>query len=300
MNMLITLAFIIGSISFPIKCKNPTPVKVDKKICISEAKTASHVYTKDKGVDTLHYDGENDNNAVGLTAGGTFYAGVRFTPSADDTLRSIIFFHSDKVSQSGTIYIYGPGTDTTYGTELTNQDFTTVVDSSWERINLVSPIAVTSGTDFWAVIKFTHGAGEFPIGIDAGPMVVNRGGFISLDAIEWSQLTVAAGADVNFNIRAILGDPVAVEEKESNSKGFKISCSANPVNTRGSISYTVPNKMNVNIKLFDITGKLVQTLESRTLEKGTYEKTVNVGTGAYFCYVQAGNYKTTKKLIFVK
>lgn len=304
MNMLIPLAFfIMGSLSTSIECNSSIPLSIDKKVYINsvvkEANVDSYSYVKNETADTLHYDGDNSNQSVGLSIAGTFYAGVRFTPSNNDTLRSIIFFHSDKVSQKGTLYIYGTGTDTTPGIKLITQNYITVVDSNWERINLSSPVAVTSGTDFWAVIKITHAAGERPIGVDAGPMVVNRGGFVSTDGASWFQLAVVP-LNCNFNIRAILGAPPVVEETEI-SQGFKISCSTNPIKNNGSIFYMVPNKMNVNIKLYEITGKLAQTLENRVLDKGTYEKTVIVGTtGIYFCCAEAGNYRKVTKMIVVK
>lgn len=536
-----------------------------------------------QGEDTLKYDG-NNNNGIGLTSGGTFYGGVRFTPLAPCSLIAAIFYRSQSGTQNGTFYICGAGTDTTPGTKLDSMPFT-ATQTGWLREDLNSPQQFNANQDFWIVIKITNAAGEYPLGVDAGPMIRNRGGFISMDGNAWSQLKdVSSSLDYNWNIRAIVhrlpyahdvsteevtiptgvkvgtsyipsayvknmgsnsetfdveckiknssntevygdtqtvsnlttgtiqevqfanwipatysdtftitvktllstdeciqndtlsksgiqsyeegeiayddfkgekywvvnnpngandafgvyftpefsppfyvikgkvyaqggtsggkfeymglfpGDELApnlsspyqkvdsvsipaganwtvvpfdtsmtkiiaagklwlvvkflqgatgpsvggdgtppadnqsrwsndlagwhpctavdtvthdtttydfmmrivhnlsgaVEENASINKNFIVSYSTNPVRNRAVISYTVSNKMNVSIKLFDITGRLVQTLENRVLDKGTYEKTATAGTGVYFCYVEAGNYKTTKKLIFVR
>lgn len=96
---------------------------------------------------------------------------------------------------------------------------------------------------------------------------------------------------------------VGTEENKNKYNNFTVSYFSNPVRGNVPIAYAVPYKMNVSIKLYDMTGRLVQTLEDGILEKGSYKRTVNVekiSAGVYFCRVQAGNYKETKKLVLMR
>jgi len=59
-----------------------------------------------------------------------------------------------------------------------------------------------SGTDFWLGVQVTHAAGQYPVGVDAGPGVAERGGFINYDGT-WTELRTV-GLNFNWNIRAIV------------------------------------------------------------------------------------------------
>ncbi|MDD2890047.1 MAG: T9SS type A sorting domain-containing protein [bacterium] len=274
---------------------NSSNLTNEKNVYIMSAKAAME--------DTLHYDG-NQLSSLGLYEASSdtyyvFYTGVRFTPMAAESLIAVSFFFFTGTHNDVTLYIYGNGNTTTPGTELANKNFTvTSGDSTWNRIDLTTPIFCDAETDFWAVIK-SQGA----IGLDAGPIAADRGGFLSQDGgSTWEQLSTYS-FNKNWNIRAILRNYTAIEENKPLKNDFAISYSNNPIKTNFSVSYSVPNTMNVKINLFDLTGRLVQTLEDRTLGNGTYTKTIStesLGTGIYFCNVEAGNFRGTKKVVVVK
>ncbi len=82
----------------------------------------------------------------------------------------------------------------------------------------------------------------------------------------------------------------------------------NPFNPSTTIEYTLPNSGNVELKIFDINGKLVRTLENSFKETG-YHKTVwdskneagqTVSSGAYIYQVRTGATAISKKMIFIK
>jgi hypothetical protein len=156
--------------------------------------------TTDGPEETLHYDGPNDD-ALGLTRGGTFFCAARFTPSLPCSLKAIVFYHSDP-SRNGMAFVYGPGTDTTPGAILDSAAYPGST-TGWLRVNLAAPRYLTSDADFWVSVRCTHDSDFFPMGIDAGPMVPNRGGFFSANGAMWVQMT-RLGMDVNANIRAVI------------------------------------------------------------------------------------------------
>ena len=77
----------------------------------------------------------------------------------------------------------------------------------------------------------------------------------------------------------------------------------NPFNPTTSISFTIPSKSFVSLKIYDLIGKEVATLVSEVLPEGNYSKqwiAFNIPSAIYFYRLQVGEYTETKKLILLK
>ncbi|MBN1352719.1 T9SS type A sorting domain-containing protein [candidate division KSB1 bacterium] len=82
----------------------------------------------------------------------------------------------------------------------------------------------------------------------------------------------------------------------------------NPFNLRTVIRYNVPISGEVKITIFNIAGEVVKTLVSGWQAAGDYQIRWNgrnnfeqhVSSGVYICYMQAGAYSATQKLILSK
>ena len=175
---------------------NPNPTKVAPTLTIMEPTDDSRVE------DTIKYDGPNAANGIGLTAGGTFYGAVRFTPVDPCSLKSAIFYLYGTVSAPGYVYIHGPGTATAPGPKLDSVPYTGAV-GIWNRVNFTSNLFLPSGTDFWLNLRLTHVAGQYPFGVDAGPSVTPARSFVSTDGSTYSSLA-SLGLNYNWNLRAIV------------------------------------------------------------------------------------------------
>ncbi len=175
------------------------------RLAFSKTKTAGGNTSTDKGRDgfVLNYDGENVD-AIGLTAGGTFYISARFpasmvSPFEGATITSVDVYINDLPSVA-TLKIWGPGTTTTPG-ELLHEQALTPNPYAWNTITLDTPL-VLDGDDIWVGFNYTHDAGYFVAGIDGGPVNPN-GDFLSQDGIVWERLS-SYGFGSNWNIRANL------------------------------------------------------------------------------------------------
>jgi hypothetical protein len=172
----------------------------------SNLQHVSHIaktYGTDQSEDTLHWDSGQTYTGIGLTSGGTYIAAARFTPTMSCSLKAVVFLHFSQTSHSGNIRVYGPGTNVTPGPEVASTAYT-APDSNWLRVDFASPVFLSGGVDFWTGVEITHAAGEYPIGADFGPMVQDRGGFVTMDGgATWIQLN-SAGLDYNWNIWAIV------------------------------------------------------------------------------------------------
>lgn len=77
----------------------------------------------------------------------------------------------------------------------------------------------------------------------------------------------------------------------------------NPFNPTTIISYALPKKSHVIIKVYDIIGNEVETLVNKTQAAGYYSKIFiarNLSSGIYFYTINSEDYITTKKMILLK
>lgn len=149
----------------------------------------------------LNYDGPNFD-AIGLTAGGTFYVAARFPSSMVGQYIGYCFesvdVYTNDLPLNMVLKIWGAGTSTTPGPLLYEQTYNPSAQS-WNTISL-SENVMLDGSDVWVGYSVTNAAGLYPAGVDAGPANPN-GDWISLDGIAWEHLA-GYGLNHNFNIRA--------------------------------------------------------------------------------------------------
>ncbi|MFC2084463.1 T9SS type A sorting domain-containing protein [Bacteroidota bacterium] len=100
------------------------------------------------------------------------------------------------------------------------------------------------------------------------------------------------------------GTLVSVKENEFNNLNFSLSQNyPNPFNPSTTISYSIPEKGWVKLKVFDMIGRETKTLVSKEQSPGNYVVVFdgsNLSSGIYFYKLQAGKFIDTKKMILVK
>lgn len=103
------------------------------------------------------------------------------------------------------------------------------------------------------------------------------------------------------------GVTIGIEEKtqqEMIPKFFALGAPyPNPFVKQTVINYAVPKSTKVKIHLYDITGRLVESLVDEDMKPGYYRidiNTKNLAAGIYFCRMSTGEFKEVKKLILVK
>ena len=77
----------------------------------------------------------------------------------------------------------------------------------------------------------------------------------------------------------------------------------NPFNPTTKIKFAVPEKSNVLIKVYDILGSEVITLVNEEMDAGWYENNFNaagLSSGVYLFRMEAGNFISTKKMIYLR
>ncbi len=77
----------------------------------------------------------------------------------------------------------------------------------------------------------------------------------------------------------------------------------NPFNPTTTISFALPSRSFVSLKVFDILGREVSTIVSGELQAGSYTRQWNASafaSGVYFYRLQAGSFVQTRKLVLLR
>ena len=77
----------------------------------------------------------------------------------------------------------------------------------------------------------------------------------------------------------------------------------NPFNPVTSIRYDIVEQGHVTLRVYDMNGRLVETLVDHTIEPGTHTiqwKPINMSSGLYFSRLTAGHKTFTRKMILLK
>jgi hypothetical protein len=119
-----------------------------------------------------------------------------------------------------------------------------------------------------------------------------------------------AGTTVASNILTIeeLIGNADIEEPALPSLTRLVGAQPNPFNPTTSVAYDLHDAGYVSIQVFDLKGRLVQTLVDEMKSAGSHVAVWNgrdaygraAGTGVYFVKMQSGEYRSTAKMVLIK
>jgi len=102
----------------------------------------------------------------------------------------------------------------------------------------------------------------------------------------------------------LVGWLVGVEEEPGLGTPYMLSqVSPNPLSRPTTINFSIRNNEHVSVKVYDITGSLVDKLVDKNLTAGTHTLTINtdkLASGVYFLKMDAGTFSGTRKFIVMK
>ncbi|MFH1195529.1 MAG: T9SS type A sorting domain-containing protein [bacterium] len=77
----------------------------------------------------------------------------------------------------------------------------------------------------------------------------------------------------------------------------------NPFNPTTTIRFSIPERTNVVLKIFDLLGAEITSLVNEELKPGVYQVVFNatgIASGIYFYSIQTGEFHEVKKLMIIK
>ncbi len=108
--------------------------------------------------------------------------------------------------------------------------------------------------------------------------------------------------DNNANAILALNPQVAQDSSAVNNNILKQNY-PNPFNPTTTIEFTLPEKSNVKLNVYNVLGVKLTTLVQGEKEAGTYSVKFNASrypSGLFIYELQTDNFKQTKKMIYLK
>jgi beta-glucanase (GH16 family) len=138
-----------------------------------------------------------------------------------------------------------------------------------------------------------------------------RGEFIDLRMLSYEFVILEVnGASCEFGLDDIYweGGVVGVDDylvggDELNAGYILNDNYPNPVNSQTTICYTIPETVNVEITILDLTGRVARTLINETQSAGTYNVNWDIEDeipGLYFYRIKAGSFTQVKKCTLIR
>ncbi|MBL7026115.1 MAG: T9SS type A sorting domain-containing protein, partial [Candidatus Marinimicrobia bacterium] len=131
-----------------------------------------------------------------------------------------------------------------------------------------------------------------------------------LDVVSFSNLGLPLEVELEPFANGIIYEPVSVDEPVNVPTGFVLSQNyPNPFNPTTSISYVIPQAIDVSLTVFDITGReVVRLVDNKKHSAGRYYTMWNglnaaggkVASGLYFYKIVAGDFSQTNKMMLIK
>ena len=262
---------------------------------------------KNHRVTQLFYDDGTPESGVSVTVPGERLA-VRFTPTSyPATIKFASFYNNRDSRRSLKLNIYNDrGANGKPGASLLSSSISVTPEpNAWNQIDLSSRnIKVNSG-DFYISLEWVF-ADDPSIGYDEEFPYAGRSWYYDRSAWfnfadlgdEWGMRDLMIGA--GLELTTIVDD----EGGKILPEDFALLQNyPNPFNSSTMISYALPKKEFVELKIFDMLGREVATLVNEYKEAGNYQVNFlssGFASGLYICRIQAGTYVAVKKMLCIQ
>jgi len=132
---------------------------------------------------------------------------------------------------------------------------------------------------------------------------------VTLSAGTQTMRFVPTTVGFNVNYFEVTATPTAVLPGDRPTRYTLHPCYPNPFNPETTISYDLQEPAIVNLTIYDVTGRVVQTLvDAESTPGGSYEVVWNgrdragrvAAAGVYFCRLDVGGYSQTRRMVLVK
>lgn len=99
-------------------------------------------------------------------------------------------------------------------------------------------------------------------------------------------------------------DPTGIADNEQLPAEFNLTGNyPNPFNASTTIGYSLSKPSDVTIAIYDMLGRLIETISSETQTAGEHSVIWNAGnfaSGVYFYKITAGGFEQTKRMTLLK
>lgn len=263
--------------------------------------------TGNTGVQTVELTYDDGNPSTGVyETDANWELAVKFTPPAGTVnITKCQVYISGENSPTGngsfTLKMYNAGGNGLPFQNLINPYSYTPSAIGWHAFNVSG---LTLSGDFFVSVKY-DGTNRPMIAADLPP---GNGRAYESDGVNWVKL--GSPNDFTLYMRATIQTTTGIFEISNEiPEKYEVKQNyPNPFNPSTSISYSLPESRLVTLIVYDISGRKIAELVNNTQNPGTYNITwngknssgENIASGIYFYELNAGSFKSVKKMIMLR
>jgi len=247
----------------------------------------------------MAYDDGTAESGVTPLGDGGLYA-VHFVPGEPVMLVSLKYYAT---GEGGLTWVYlwaDDGENGMPGSQIgTTLLFSSVIEG-WNEKDVSTADIVVSDGGFYVGWGETSLSPQLGLDTDSPDDV----SYYQIPGEAWGSIS-DLGYSGDLMIRAKVDAAVSVGQQDTGlPTEFALRQNyPNPFNPVTFIPFDLPSEQHVKLDLYDVTGRLVQTLVNENLPAGQYSYHLDasdLATGVYIYRIEMGKYSSAKKLILVK
>lgn len=189
----------------------------------------------------------------------------------------------------------------------------TFTNGGLNLISFASPISVTAGNFFTAIEVPTIGG----TGNDTLSIFSTVAGCSTTDSLSWiyenysnpavptgwSSVKTSTGSNLDYLIFAVVDIPSGINNSISKGNLTLSAAYPNPATNNVSINFGLSTTSNIEIEIYDVTGKLINTSKLDNLQAGNHVHSINtseLSSGVYMYSVKTNTAKMFSKFTVSK
>jgi len=224
------------------------------------------------------------------------WSGVSFEAEESGYLTEIDF--GVRYPMNWTVYVYDSFNGTSPGTLMES------ISGSSDRNDWVTvpvnSVPIDGGQDFFVAVKFE--SETYPISFDNAGALSGRS-YYSTDGTYFDDILSAYG-DANIRAKVSTDAFIGIEPVATVPSDIMLFPNyPNPFNPETTFSFNIGSLKQTSLRIYDIQGRLIETLVQGKIEPGFYTMTWDaseVATGVYFVKLISGDKIKTRKIMVLK
>lgn len=211
---------------------------------------------------TLRWDNGQNDDAIGLSDGGYFYAGIGFDASDLEAYRgtrltSVDVFVKERVTALS-LKVYRDGK------AVLSQRISTdgLKYGEYNTVTLDDPVTIERGSDYKVAFLFMHESGLRPLGVSSGATTEGKSNLMSENGRVWYPASYIGFANANFNIALHLSPAEGYTEASPTS--YRILRNGQEVGTSSATEFseTLSSPGNYTYQVVSLYGQTGTSLPS--------------------------------------
>jgi len=157
----------------------------------------------DPNGDIWYYDEDGWWDAWGC-GNTTAWGLAKFIPPSNTNVTRVEFWTTDATTDVD-VYLYDNFDGTTLSNLLASKENNSFGEAGYHSVALASPVAVTSGNDVIAVVKFTNGSYTYPVATDPHGTIETGRTYFSCSGSTWADWGTSHNTNVAIRVRTSTG-----------------------------------------------------------------------------------------------